>query len=318
MDVALNTTRLRILREVAERGTITAAADALYLTPPAISHQLAVLEREVGVGLLERTARSVRLTDAGLRLVAHAETILAECEAALADVASFSAEVSGTVHLSAFQTAARTIAVPALDALRDRYLSLEVILSDIEPALSVAALKAGQLDVALSHEWDFVPVPPDPGIDRHDLHAEPAMAILPPRHALATGDVRLKDLSSERWCVAKETAATRQALEEAAHSVGFTPRIVLESNDFGVIATAVERGLGVGVVPRMTDLRRFDVAVRPLIEPAMSRRIFAAVRKGSGGAPALRAVLEALTSAANGLQPEGQRVADFFGGPAPR
>ena len=303
MDVALNTTRLRILREVAQRGTISAAAAALYLTPPAVSHQLVVLEREVGVALLERTARSVRLTDAGVRLVAHAETILAECEAALADVASFSAQVSGTVHLSAFQTAARTIAVPALDALRDRYPALEVILSDIEPALSVAALRAGQLDVALSHEWDFVRVPPDPGIDRHDLHAEPAMAILPLGHPLAGGDVRLRDLSQERWCVAKETAATRQALERAANSVGFVPHIVLESNDFGVIATAVERGLGVSVVPRMTDLRRFDVAVRPLVEPAMSRRIFAAVRRGSGGAPALRAVLEALTSAADGLRP---------------
>lgn len=312
MDVALNTTRLRILREVAERGTITAAAEALYLTPPAVSHQLVVLEREVGVALLERTARSVRLTDAGLRLVAHAETILAECEAALADVASFSAAVSGTVHLSAFQTAARTIAVPALDALRDQFPALEVILSDIEPALSVAALKAGQLDVALSHEWDFVPVPPDPGIDRHDLHAEPAMAILPQGHPLAGGDVRLQDLSQERWCVAKETAATRQALEQAANSAGFSPHIVLESNDFGVIATAVERGLGVAVVPRMTDLRRFDVAVRPLVEPAMSRRIFAAVRKGSGGAPAIRAVLDALAEAASKVSvdqgPSGERV----------
>src|SRR5450759_5552071 len=115
--MTLNTNRLRILREVAARGTITAAAAALYLTPPAISHQLATLEREVGVPLLERTARSIRLTDAGTRLVSHAETILAECEAALADVATFVEQVTGTVRLSVFQTAAQTFALPALSLI---------------------------------------------------------------------------------------------------------------------------------------------------------------------------------------------------------
>jgi DNA-binding transcriptional LysR family regulator len=242
----------------------------------------------------------VKLTDAGMRLVAHAETILAECETALADVATFSAAVSGTVHVSAFQTAALSFAVPALDTLRRRYPALEILLSEIEPALSVAALKAGQLDVALSHEWDLVPIPPDPGIDRHDLITEPAVALLPLDHPLAQGSVRLADLASERWCVAKETAATRQAFELAAHTAGFDPRIVLESNDFGVIAAAVERGLGVAVVPRMADVRGFEVAVRPLADPPMSRRIFAAVRQGSGSSPKLRAVLEALEEAATG------------------
>jgi len=294
----LNTTRLAILRELAARGTIAAVAEALYLTPPAVSHQLVVLEREVGVPLLTRTARSVKLTNAGERLVAHAETILAECEVALADVATFSAAVSGTVHLSAFQTAAQSIAVPALDALRGRHPALEVLMSEVEPALSVAALKAGQLDVALSHEWDLVPLPPDPGIDRHDLITEPAVALLPLDHPLASGSVALAALGKERWCVAKETAATRQALEQAAHTAGFSPRIVLESNDFGVIAAAVERGLGVAVVPRMTDLRGFEVAVLPLANPPMSRRIFAAVRQGSGRSPRLRAVIEALDEAA--------------------
>jgi DNA-binding transcriptional LysR family regulator len=301
----LNTMRLQVLRELAARGTITAVAEALYLTPPAVSHQLVVLEREVGVALFTRTARSISLTDAGLRLVKHAETILADCEEALADVATFSADVSGTVHLAAFQTAARSIAVPAVDALRTRYPALEVVMSEIEPEPSVAALKAGQLDMALSHEWDLVPVPPDRGIDRHDLLTEPAVVVLPPSHPLASAPVRLADLSQERWCVAKETAATRQALEHAAHGAGFSPHIVLESNDFGVIAAAVERGLGVGVVPRMTDLRGFDVAVVALADPPLSRRIYAAVRRGSGTTPRLRALLEALAEAASELEPAG-------------
>jgi len=294
----LSTTRLRILREVAERGTIAAAATALYLTPPAISHQLRVLELEVGVPLLERTARSIRLTDAGTRLVAHAETILAECETALADVATFVEQVTGTVRLSVFQTAAQTFALPAIASLRLSHPRLDVLISEMEPVRALPALKAGQLDVALSHEWDFVPVPQDPGVERHDLFVEPIVVLLPRDHRLATGPVRLKDLADERWCVAQESASSRQAVERVANSAGFEPQVVFESNYFRAIGSAIEAGLGVGVAPALTDLRGLDIAVLPLVEPTMTRRIFAAARRGSGGAPAIAAVIGAMAEAA--------------------
>ena len=299
----LNTTRLRILREVSLRGTIAAAAEALYLTPPAVSHQLVVLEREIGVPLLKRTPRSVRLTDAGRRLVAHAETILAECETAVADAQATAAAVSGTVRLSVFQTAAQSVALPALVALRRDHPELEVLTSDFEPARGIPALKAGQLDIALSSEWDFVPVPPDPGIDRHDLFSEPVVALLPRGHRLAGGPVRLRDLLAENWCIAGETASSRQAVERVAQAAGFEPRVVFESNYFRAIGSAVEAGLGVGIAPRMTDLRGLDLVVAPLTEPKMERRVYAAVRKGSGGAPAIRAVLDALAATAAPLDP---------------
>ena len=301
----LNTTRLRILREVAARGTITAAAEALYLTPPAVSHQLATLEREVGVPLLERTARSIRLTDAGVRLVSHAETILAECEAALADVETFSEEVAGSVRISTFQTAAQSVALPAMADLLHRYPRLDLVARELEPVRALPALKAGQLDIALSHEWDFVPLPKDPGIDRVDLFSERVVVLLPRNHRLAGSPVRLNDLADERWCVAQESAASRQAVERVANSSGFDPRIVLESNYFRAIGAAVEAGLGVGIAPLMTDLRGLDIRIEPLVEPAMSRRIFAAVRKGSGGSPVMRAVLGALKDAADRLGDTG-------------
>jgi DNA-binding transcriptional LysR family regulator len=301
----LNTTRLRILREVAARGTITAAAEALYLTPPAVSHQLATLEREVGVPLLERTARSIRLTDAGRLLVVHAETILAECEAALADVAAFQQDVSGTVRVSVFQTAAQTIALPAFSAISERYPRLEILARELEPVRSLPALRAGQLDIALSHEWDFVPMERDPSIDRLDLLDEPIVVLLPPSHPLAGKPVRLHDLAHERWCVAQESATSRQAVERIAQAAGFEPHIFLESNYFRAIGAAVEAGLGVGIAPLMTDLRGLDIAISPLVEPKMSRRIFAAVRAGSGETPAIKAVLDAFaeTVARLGDQP---------------
>lgn len=309
----LNTTRLRVLREVAARGTIAAAAEALFLTPPAASHQLAVLEREVGVPLLERTARSVRLTEAGKRLVSHAETILAECEEALADLAAFSQQVSGRVHLSTFQTAAQTIALPAMAELRVRFPALDVVASELEPVRALPALKAGQLDIALSHEWDFVPLPADPGLDRYDLMTEPIVVLLPVGHPLAGAPVQLRDLAHDRWCVALESAASRQAVRRVANSSGFEPNVVLESNYFRAIGSAVEAGLGVGIAPAMTDLRGLDIVIRPLAEPAMSRRIFAAVRRGSGGSPAMRAVLEALLAAAQGARaPESGATGDTW------
>ena len=294
----LNTNRLRILREVAARHTITAAAAALYLTPPAVSHQLAVLEREVGVPLLERTARSIRLTPAGKRLVEHAETILAECEIALADVESFSAEVSGTVRLSAFQTAAQSIALPAMVALRSQYPRLEVIANDLEPTVAIPALKSAQLDIALSHEWDYVPLPKEPALDRFGLLAEPIYALLPAGHPLAGGPVHLADLADEDWCVAKESAASRRAINRITSAAGFEPNVVLESNYFRAIGAAVEAGLGVGIAPQMTDLRGLNLIIQPLVDPAIHRRVMAVVRKGSGGSPTIRAVLDALLVAA--------------------
>lgn len=297
----LNINRLRIFREVADRGTIAAAAEALYLTPPAASHQLMVLEQEVGVPLLERTARSVRLTEAGKRLAQHAETILADCETALADVAAFSKEVTGTVRLALFQTGAQSVGLPAIAALKTRYPSLEVIASDMESARAIPALRAGQLEIALGHDWDFVPVADDPGLDRHYLFTEPVVALLPSHHPLAGAPVRLKDLADERWCVATESAMSRKAVQRAANLAGFEPRVVLESNYFRAIGTAVEAGLGVGIAPAMTDLRGLKLAIQPLAEPPMARRIFAAVRKGSSEAPAIRAVLDALIAAADAL-----------------
>jgi len=298
----LNVQRLRILREVAARGTITAAAESLYLTPPAVSRQLMVLEKEVGVALVERGARSIRLTEAGHRLVEHAEKILADCEAAQADVASFAREVSGTLRISMFQTAAQSLGLPAIVALRRDYPLLKMVIHELESITAIDALKAGQLDIALSHEWDFVPLPRDPGIERFDLFTEPISVILQQNHPLANGPVRLIDLADEPWCVAKETTASRQAVARVTRSVGFEPDVIFESNYFRAIGSAVEAGLGVGVAPAMTDLRGLDIVIQPLVEPSMSRRVFAAVRKGSSGSPAMQAVLDALSVAGDAAQ----------------
>jgi DNA-binding transcriptional LysR family regulator len=294
----LNTTRLRILREIAARGTISAAAEALWLTPSAVSQQMSALEREVGVQLLERSPRSVRLTDAGTRLVAHAERILADCEAAIADLELESGTVTGVVRVSAFSTAAQAFLLPALQALRERFPSLTVQATDLEPHESMPALKSGQLDVVVSHEYNLLPPYADPGIDRTDILTERMLLALPASHPLADRSARLADFASERWIVGREATFCRDAVIRAAHLAGFEPIVELQLNDYRVIANAVRRGLGVALIPRIADLRGIDgLSLRALEEPRLERTVFAAVRKGSAESPGIAAVLDALRRA---------------------
>jgi len=296
---ALNTTRLRILREIAERGTISAAAEALWLTPSAVSQQMSALEREVGVELLERTPRSVRLTDAGTRLVAHAERILADCEAALADLEAESGAVTGIVRVSAFATAAQAFLLPALGLLRERFPSLTVNATDLEPHESMPALKSGALDLVVSHEYNLLPPYSDPGVDRATILTERMLLALPASHPLADRSARLSDFAAEKWIVGREATFCRDAVIRAAHLAGFEPDVELQLNDFRVIANAVRRGLGVALIPRIADLAGIDgLSLRALEDPRLERTIFAAVRKGSAESPGIAAVLGALQEVA--------------------
>jgi molybdate transport repressor ModE-like protein len=290
----LNTTRLRILREVAACGTLTAAAKALYMTQPAVSQQIAALEREVGVPLVERTTRSMRLTEAGLTLVRHADVILADCEEALADIRSSSEKIAGVVRMSIFRTAAGSIALTAMVDLRKDYPDLEVVTRELPADAAVLALKAGQLDIALSYEWDVAPIPLDPGLDRFPLFREPLVVLLPARHPLGSDPVRLRDLADERWCVSQDSSYGREVVGRIAESIGLEMHVVFESDNFRAIGSAVEAGLGVGLAPLMTDLRGLGIVVQPLVEPSLYRTVYAVTRRCSGHTPTIKAVLDAL------------------------
>lgn len=301
----LNTTRLQILREVAACGTLTAAAKALYMTQPAVSQQIAALEREVGVPLVERTTRSMRLTEAGMRLVEHANVILANCESALADVRSSSEAVSGVVRMSVFRTAAGSIALEALVNLRREYPELEVVTRDMSCDAAMLALKAAKLDIALAYEWDVAPIPDDPGLDRFLLFKEPLVVLLPSEYPLQGPSIRLRDLMQERWCVSADSSYGREVFAKIAESTGHTLKVTFASDNFRAIAAAVEAGLGVGVAPLMTDLRGMDIQIATLVEPSLTRTVFACVRKGAGQSRTIAAVLDALAEPACSLEQIG-------------
>ena len=297
----LDVRRMRVLREVAGRGTIAAAARALSFTPSAVSQQLAALEREAGVALLDRHGGRVRLTEAGRRLVARTEAILAELEAASAELSAVAAEVTGDLHVAAFPSAERALLAPAVAALLDRHPDVRVRTTELEPEDSLPALRLGDVDLVVSHEDVGDPAPADARIERVDLMEDPLRVVLPPGHPAAAGPVALADLAGARWVATPPGTACRAMVERACRAAGYVPDVPFHANDFGVLAAFVAAGLGVAMVPELA-LGGFgpDVAIRPVADVPVTRRLYAAARRGGLERPALAAMVEALSAAVPG------------------
>src|SRR3954469_1300090 len=198
----LDLRRLRLLHELHERGTIAAVADALQFTPSAGSPQLAMLGRESGVRLLERAGRGVRLTDAALVLVDHAEALLERADLAEADLAAAAGTVAGRGRIAGFQSVTLHLALPAMQALTRDYSRLRCELVDAEPEDALPQLALGDLDLVLADEWHHQPRRLPAGVERHNLRRAPARVLLPARHAVARRherEVPLAELAGEHW-----------------------------------------------------------------------------------------------------------------------
>src|ERR1700692_2998807 len=195
----LNVTRLRILIEVASRGSFSATADALSYTQSAVSQQIAALEAEAGMTLLERHARGVSLTAAGQTLVGHAEGILARLEAAESALSAIAGLRSGRLRMASFPTAGATLMPLAIATFRSSYPDVELTLAEGEPEEIVPRLRAGELDLALLFEFAGE-TPLSEGMSRVELLEDPLYLALPRRHPLASrAKLRLAELKREAW-----------------------------------------------------------------------------------------------------------------------
>lgn len=306
----LNVHRMRILREIAARGSIAAAAASLYMTPSAVSQHMASLEREAGISLLERRGRSVRLTPAGERLVMHTERILAILEEAQADLADVSHGIAGRLRICAFPTAARAILAPALALIRTRHPRIELVMTDLEPEESIPLLKVGELDVVVTYEFDHLPEPEDPGVERHPLMSEPVFLALPASHPLAGETVAVHDLRNDDWIVGRDGSPFMEVTRSVCHEAGFEPRVNLQGNDYQVILACVGQGLGVALVPPLALFAEYpDLVTKQPVDMAITRREMALIRRGSGDNPTIAAALEALREVAAGLPKPGPTAA---------
>jgi DNA-binding transcriptional LysR family regulator len=300
----LDVRRLRLLRELAERGTVTAVAHALSYTPSAVSQQLAALERDAGVPLLERVGRGVQLTEAGHRLVTHADAVLARLEAAEADLEAVSGRVAGPVRIATFQTAAHALVLPAMRPLEDRHpdLRCQVVQAEAEDALP--ALRLGDVDVVVAEEYDHAPRPRDPALEYRDLCRDELVFAVPDGHPAAGQDaIAFADLAGDEWAGGELGTAWHDMLVRACRSIGgFEPDVRHFVDDVQLIIGLVAVTGAVALVPLMGwSGEMAGVVVRPAAEPDLDRRIFTAVRRGTGDRPAQRAVREALAEQARAL-----------------
>ncbi len=291
--------RLQLLREVGRRGTIRAAAEALSITPSAVSQQLRILEVEAGVALLQPDGRRIRLTDAGQMLVRHADAITAAIDAAEADLAASRAEITGTLRIAAFPTAARAILPGVIAQLGQDHPRLTVTLRDLETAESLAALRLDEVDLALVDVYDEATWIVEPSIELLEVGSDPLYVAAPGEPApgeprMGGRPTELASLATTPWIMDTEGSNIRGAVVRACARAGFEPQVRAACRDYSVIIALVEAGLGVAILPGLALQDRQIRARITHLTPPMTRRVLIAVKPGRRSHPAIAATLAAL------------------------
>jgi DNA-binding transcriptional LysR family regulator len=293
--------RVRLLREVEQRGTVAATAAALHLTPSAVSQQLAVLAREFGVPLLERQGRGVRLTGQARVLLRHADAMAAQLEEARAELTGFASGALGEVRVGSMASVIAALVAPALLRLRTERPGVCVLVRERDIWDALASLDAGDLDIAISVDQQGAPRRDDPRYHRVDLLTDVLDALLPVNHPLAgQREIPLNALAEDRWVSSAPTDACAQITLGVCAAAGFTPDVQHHCQEWDAVAALVAIGAGVALVPRLAYPLRPDGLVSvPLAGQPPARRIYATTRAGRSADAPTAAVLEAMRQVAS-------------------
>ncbi|MGW7422288.1 LysR family transcriptional regulator [Streptomyces sp. NPDC054813] len=294
----LDVRRLRVLQYLATHGTVAAAAQALYLTAPAISQQLAALEREVGMPVVEKQGRTLRLTPVGELLVSHAEIVLGDLAAAESALEAIRGGGHGIVRIAAFASAARTLIAPVweriLGAGEEADVSLMLELVEQEPDAALEALRRGDVDLAVVHGYTVLPRDFPTGCEQTKLLEEPVLLALHPDHATRMGigpgeTVDLAQLSDNPWLTPGPETSCHEMIQRACGAAGFVPAIRSRSSDFSVLAALVAAGAGVALLPRMAlpEATPGPISLHPLLHP-VTRTVYTVSRSGTSRRPDIR------------------------------
>lgn len=295
MDLSLP--RLRMLRELRRRGTITAAATALHYTASAVSQQLAQLERDVGTRLFERRGRRVQLTDQGVLLAEHAEEILAAVERATQALEDTGESVGAKLTAGVWASVASGLLPDALTALARTHPGISVRTRELAPEATAAAVRDGALDLSFVLDYSNYPMTWDRGLQRAIIAVERIYAAVPIGAVPATG-VTLAELAEHPWILAPARSHFGQAARLAFQSAGVAPRIDHEVEEQATAMAMVAAGLGVTLV---SDL---GLALRPpgvdiiTLGDALTRTVSLAYRTNTARRPALLLVVDAIRTAA--------------------
>jgi DNA-binding transcriptional LysR family regulator len=306
----LNVVRLKILKEVAYRGSFSAAAEALAYTQSAISQQIAALESETGMALLERHPRGVSLTAAGQTLVSHADGILARLDAAEASLAAIAGLRGGRLRVASFPTAGATLMPLAIATFSSAYPEIELTLAEGEPEAIVGRLRAGELDLALLFEFDGEALLSE-DVTRTELLEDPMYLALPREHPLVRKSrLRLADLAAEAWVQTSSSSPCARHVVRSCHAAGFEPNVAFESDDYQTVQGLVAAGVGVALIPELAlSVVRDDIAIRTLSPAPPVRQVIAATPAGARLVPAAPAMLGVLEEAARRYETQRGRPA---------
>ncbi|WP_344413346.1 LysR family transcriptional regulator [Amycolatopsis minnesotensis] len=308
--------RLQVLRAVAHHGSVTAAAEALHLTPSAASQQIRHLARELQVALLEPAGRGVRLTGAARRLLGHADAIAERWERAEADLADPSP--TGELRICGLPTTISALLAPAVARLRERWPALVVRLREAEPPECFDLVFSGAAELVVTMATPDGPPTGDARLDARPLLDDPYDLLTSPGHPLAgASGVTLADLAAEPWIVGMPGTAYRRLVLALAAGAGFTPSIAHEVLEWTAVAALAGQGLGVSLVPRLVRLPGEPAVVRTELADAPSRKLITVVRRGNREDPAIIAALGALSAEIGemGRRPGAERARRMPGDP---
>jgi DNA-binding transcriptional LysR family regulator len=303
----LNVARLKILKEVAYHGSFSAAAEALSYTQSAVSQQVATLEAETGLTLLERHPRGVSLTAAGQALVGHAEGILARLEAAEDALSAIAGLRGGRLRMASFPTAGATLMPLAIASFRASYPDVELTLAEGEPEEVFPRLRAGELDLALLFEFAGELARPR-DITRVELLEDRMFLALPSEHRLASRQrIRLEDLSREAWVQTSSSSPCARHVVRSCHAAGFEPNVAFESDDYQTVQGLVAAGVGVALIPELAlSVVREDIVIRALSPVSPLRQVIAAAPAGARLVPSAPTMLGILEEEAARLKDSGR------------
>ena len=294
--------RLRSLHAVATHGSLQAAAEALHVSPSAVSQQIAKLEREVGEPLLAKRGRGVALTDAASVLTRHAERALSVLRQAEAELDARRRVVSGTLSIAAFATAVRGLGPRALGRLAAAHPKLEVDLHELEPLPAIPRLVRGDFDLLIAQDWANAPLAIPEELERAPLLDDVADIALPKAHRSARRrKVSLAELAGECWISSEPGSMCRDWLINTLRGFGKEPQVRHTALEFATQVAMVGAGLGCAVLPRLgRGAIPADVRLVP-VEPVLTRQIYALWRTDTTRRSAVLAAVDALSAAARGF-----------------
>ncbi|MBS45931.1 MAG: LysR family transcriptional regulator [Nocardioides sp.] len=294
--------RLRVLRVVADRGTISAAAEHLGYTPSAVSHQMRTLARDLGATLLVPDGRRVRLTTAATTLLSRADDLFAAWEEIRAEVQATDDSGTGRLRLAGFSTAASALLPHVAARVMEAFPRSVVRIVEADPEVCFEMLTADQVDLAVVVATDVLPPTSDPRFEQHPLMSDSLDLLLPVGHRLADRPwVSLGEAAGERWIMDRPGRPHHTMVANACAAAGFTPQQVHEVVEWDTGAALVASGFGVALVPRLARLPADELLVRvPLRgEATPVRHLRTSVRRGTSGQPEIAMALEHLRELAD-------------------